>query len=195
MNICNSNILNVYLNGSRVYGTNKKDSDYDFIVVVKENTYGSDHVRDENCDYSIVTKEEWDKQAKENSVDFCECYFLPKKFKIIENYVPEFEFKKENIRSSFSSVASNSWVKCKKKLTVEKDFAPYIGKKSLWHSLRILQFGIQILRDGKITDYSSANSLYNEIVGCDSNDWEYYKEKYQKTYNALKSEFRAYDKE
>ncbi len=84
-------------------------------------------------------------------------------------------------------------MKCKKKLTVEKDYNPYIGKKSLWHSFRILMFGIQMLETGKIYDYSCANFLYDEIVNNPENDWNYYKEKYQKLYNSYKSKFRSFD--
>ena len=47
----------------------------------------------------------------------------------------------------------------------------------------------------KIYNYSEANKLYSDIVENESNDWEYYKEKYQPLYNSLKSEFkRAHDK-
>jgi hypothetical protein len=80
----------------------------------------------------------------------------------------------------------------KKKLTVEKDYSPYIAKKSLFHSLRILIEGIQIAKYQKIIDYSQANYLWEEIVNNKVNDWSYYKEKYQPLYNKLNSEFRIY---
>ena len=64
---------------------------------------------------------------------------------------------KTKIRNSFSHVASNSFVKCKKKIEVEASYDPHTGRKSLWHSLRIVDFGIQILKHDKIIDYSSVN--------------------------------------
>jgi hypothetical protein len=101
----------------------------------------------------------------------------------------EFEIDYDKIREEFSRIASNSWVKCKKKLIIEKDYNPYIAKKSLFHSLRILMFGIQIMKLGKIVDFSEANIYYKDIMDS-PNDWEYLKEKYQPIYNKLKSEFR-----
>lgn len=184
-------VLNIYEYGSRVYGTANENSDYDFVVVVKDEVYTTDHYSKENYEFNIYSKSQWIKMAEENDVIFCECFFLPNKIK--EEFVPEFKVDVPKLRASFSHVASNSFVKCKKKLTVEKDYVPYIGKKSLWHSFRILMFGIQILSKGKIYDYSEANYLYKEIVKNDCNDWEYYKEKYQGLYNSYKSEFRKFD--
>ena len=188
----NTDILNIYEYGSRIYGTASEKSDYDFVVIVKDEVYTTDHCSEENYEFNIYSKSQWIKMAEENDVTFCECFFLPNKIK--EEFVPDFTIDIPKLRASFSSVASNSWVKCKKKLTVEKDFAPYIGKKSLWHSFRILMFGIQILSKGKIYDYSEANSMYDEIVKNENNNWQYYKEKYQALYNQYKSEFRKFDR-
>ena len=98
------------------------------------------------------------------------------------------------IREQFSRTASNSWVKCKKKLVVEDSFNPRVGKKSLWHSLRIIEFGIQILRTGKINNYGCVNHLYDPIVNNTHNDWEHYQHYYQPIYNAKKSMFRLAEK-
>jgi hypothetical protein len=54
----------------------------------------------------------------------------------------------------------------------------YIGVKSLFHSLRIPMFGIQIAKTGKIYDFSEANFIYDKIF---SKEW---------TWEELDSEFR-----
>src|SRR5690606_16367271 len=94
------------------------------------------------------------------------------------------------LRRSISAVASNSFVKCKKKLIKGPDYNPYIAKKSLFHSLRILDFGIQIATHGKIMDFSSCNHLYRDIMSIESDDWEIFKEKYTPLANSLKSKFK-----
>ncbi len=182
-------ILNKYPYGSRVYGTNTELSDFDCIMVCEEDIPMPIQYTENNTDFTIYSKKMWDKLAQDNAVVFMECFFLDNSMKE-ETYVPDFSIVDEKIRSSFSRVASNSWVKCKKKLTVEKDFAPRIGKKSLWHSLRIIMFGTQILTFGKIINYQEANSFYDEIVNNPSNNWKEYKEKYQPIYNSLKTKFR-----
>lgn len=186
-------ILNIYVHGSRVYGTNTEQSDYDYIVVVEDSIYKQDSIHYNNEDYNIFSKSQWDNLAQDNDCDFIECIYLPSNLKIKETYIPEYNIQKELIRKNFSAKASNSWVKCKKKLTVEKDYAPYIGKKSLWHSLRLLDFGIQILSHGSIIDYTSMNSYYTDIMNASTNDWLYFKEKYQPIYNSYKSKFRSFD--
>lgn len=195
MDYTNPNILNIYLHGSRVYGTASEKSDYDYICVVEDDFFTKEILVEGNHDYHFVKEGDWIKKCKDNHLDFCECYFLPADCKIKETFRPELVIEKPKIRANFSHIASNSFVKCKKKLTVEKDYDPYIGKKSLWHSFRILMFGIQILESGKINDYSCANFLYDEIVNNPENNWSYYKENYGQLYNNYKSKFRSFDRE
>ena len=186
--------LNVYHYGSFVYGTFQKEiSDYDYIVIIpdKFSDLDKEQFETDDCQYSFYTQSTWQEKLNNNDVDAIETYFLPQEFIIKETVKFQTEIKKEKIRENFSKTASNSFVKCKKKLIVEKDFAPRVGKKSLWHSLRIIDFGTQILKYGKIKDYTSTNYLYDEIVNYEDNNWKYYKEKYQQLYNKMKTEFRS----
>lgn len=190
----------IYRYGSVVYGTATPGiSDEDFVVVLDDcNIKDETQCQVDNCQYTFYPEEMWQQMIKDNNVCAMECLMLPDEF-VVKDSGYTFNnlwsvVKPEKIREQFSATASNSWVKCKKKLTVEKDFAPRIAKKSLWHSLRLLMFGIQILKYGKIIDFQCANDLYDEIVNNPCNDWQYYKDKYQPMYNALKSEFRAYDR-
>lgn len=192
-------VLGIYKHGSQIYGTAHSDSDIDLIIILdKKPEKSSEKVVWGPYDIVEYDLSEWRLKRENLDVDVVECLMEPSS--IILSFPEDTGFFAEKldltkIRSSFSKTASNSWVKCKKKLTVESDFDPYIAKKSLWHSLRILMFGIQIMNTGKIYNYSEANELYNEIVKNDSNDWEYYKEKYQPLYNSLKSKFkRAHDR-
>jgi len=123
---------------------------------------------------------------------FClECFFLPSECILLEKHKFHFKLNNSLLRNEISAKSSNSWVKASKKLTVEKN-SEYIGKKSLWHSLRIVIFGIQIATKGKIVDYTAANYLYNEIINSGNDDWSYYKDKYQSVFNGLCTEFRKW---
>ena len=185
--------LNIYHYGSYVYGTFVDGiSDYDYIVIVPDTMRHLDEQQFEydNCQYTIHTAESWQTMLDRCDVDAIETYFLPEKFIVKESVVFIAELTKEKVRSSFSHVASNSFVKCKKKLEVPDSYNPTIGKKSLWHSLRIIDFGIQLMKYGKIVNYSSMNFLYNEIVKSDEVIWDYFKTKYKPIYNRMKTEFR-----
>ena len=110
------------------------------------------------------------------------------------DYNKYFELDKWKLRKTISSIVSNAWAKCHKKLTVEKDYDYYRGLKSLFHCLRLLCFGIQIAKYGEIVLYSEANHYWSDLWEKDvvpSHKWEDYKAKYQPELNRLKSEFVA----
>lgn len=177
---------NIYAYGSRVYGTEHPDSDYDYIVVAD---IDQDIIETlENV--TIYSRAAFQKAIDEHEISVLECLFLPadKVLKRTLNF--RFDLNLPQLRHSISKKASNSWVKCKKKLTVEKDFDAYAGKKSLWHSLRIISFGTQIALNGKIENYDAINRLYSDIVHNPSCDWVYYKKAYKPLYNQMMTEFR-----
>lgn len=180
----NSNIISCFYYGSRVYGSHKEDSDFDFIVVVNE----KEDITYNGCDITVYTKEEFQEKIQQHEISILECLFLPSE-KIIKNE-QSWNFQKDLgvLRKSISEKSSNSWVKCKKKFLVEKDYNPYVGKKSVWHSLRILDFGRQIAIHDKIIDYGSMNQYYEPIMSC--NSWEEIEQNFKKFYNQKATEFK-----
>jgi len=188
--------INIYEYGSIVYGTYQEGiSDKDFVVVMPDETISNgEQVSVDNEQYTFHSESEWVKMLADNDVCSVECACLPQKHIVKQTKVFPVKFETSKIRSQFSAKASNSWVKCKKKLTVKEDFAPRVGKKSLWHSLRILMFGIQLLQFGRIERYTCANGYHNDIVNSETDDWNYFHEKYKPVYNKLKSDFRNLEK-
>jgi len=186
--INSKDILNIYRYGSVVYGTNTELSDEDFIVIIKDGLE-KDIIID-GMDLHLIPLEVFNKKLEEHDPMALECLYLPDSCKVLENKDLKHKIDIEKLRNSFSAKASNSWVKAKKKLEVEKDFNVYLAKKSLFHSLRILTFGMQIASYGKIINYSAANNFWNNIKDNPSTEWTIYKEEFQSTYNRLKTTFR-----
>jgi predicted nucleotidyltransferase len=189
------NVLGVYQYGSRVYGTFSDRSDYDFIMIVDEldrdgNACGSDQVEQNNLSLNIYEKAHFNELLQRHSIQALEVLFLDQKFILQNSILFPFKLNKEELRKSLSEKSDNSWVKAKKKFMVEKDYDPYIAKKSLFHSLRILNFGIQIAKNAKIIDYQAANHYWTELNDNSSQNWNDYNELYKQEYNRLKSEFR-----
>lgn len=175
-------ILKVYQYGSIVYGSHTPDSDSDYIVVVDSDEpllYYS--VREDDSDYTIYSPSYFIKKIKEHNISILECIFQSED----DPFVKHFTYNPENLRRSISAISSNSFVKCKKKI---RDGEPYIGKKSMFHSIRILMFGIQIAKYGKIVDYREANELLPIIMNM--SEWDEIKFVCQPIYNELKSEFK-----
>lgn len=205
--------------GSVIYGTNDKNSDIDAIFVVDnfegfnyhvwetiEHTYDDKHeniieirVQQGNIDYHFITEERFLEMIKKNDIrileafsDLVVCTFNSNDYKVLEKYKEKFVLNPTLVREEISSICSNSWVKAKKKLTVEADYNSRIAKKSLWHVLRLYMFGIQLGKYGKIVDFTEANKYYKDIMDS-PNVWEScLKKKYQPIRNKLHSEFKKY---
>lgn len=194
-----SNLLSAYHYGSVVYETNNEKSDLDIVIVVKEVTdeitnlvasvkNEKDHSK--NIDIVVYTENEFKKKIAEHEISVLECLFLNDKHILFNSVKWDFDLDLLTLRRAISEKASNSWVKAKKKFIVEKDFNPYIGLKSAWHSLRILDFGRQIAEHGKISDYQSCNIFYDDIMS--KNSWEEVNEEYKSKFNAYSSVFKKF---
>lgn len=184
-----NDLVSVYAYGSRVYGNARKNSDYDFVIITTNKK--TEQFSDKLININFFTPEEHQKRLNEHEISALECYFLSDKFILLERS-EYFTFKLDlvKLRHSLSAKSSNSWVKAKKKLTVEKDYDFDIGRKSLFHSIRIIDFGIQIATHGKIIDYGSCNALYNDIMSK-YDSWDSLFEEYKQQYNKICSEFRV----
>lgn len=177
-----NNILysSLYPYGSQLYGTADKHSDYDFIVI-SQNERGT--IKIDDMEISFYSPVEWASMIHDHNIIVLECesHFRNKSISWIDKSI---------LRHSISSKCSNSYVKAKKKMTVENDYDLRCAKKSLFHSLRIYVFGIQIAKKGYIYDFKAANNYYNDIMAIDSNNWDCYHTMFKPHFNSLASEFR-----
>jgi len=183
------NLMNLYPCGSRVYGTHNEDSDYDFIAVYNR-VEDKNEFKGELIHLTAYSVGEFLKQLRQHEISALECWSLRDSKVPIHNIDFKFSIDIPTLRKSISARASHCFVKAKKKLTVIKDFNPYIGKKSLFHSLRIILFGKQLATWGKIIDFSEANHYYDEIVLSKHDDWEHFKSLWKPEYNRLMTQFR-----
>lgn len=182
-----SDVIAIYPYGSRVYCNVRPDSDYDFIVITTKKI--NEQFSDRLINVNFYTPEEHQKRLDDHEISALECYFLPNEIKLIEKRKFNFKLDLSKLRHSLSAKSSNSWVKAKKKLTVEKDYDYNVGAKSLFHSFRIIDFGIQIAENSKIIDYGSCNKLFNNIMN--QRTWDSMFDEYKGLYNIDCSRFRV----
>ena len=194
--------------GSVTYGIKPTEhSDIDIVAIVndsmdfsmycneiyEEKTKTNINGRDIEIDAQYIRESKFIEMIKNHHIIALESLWLPKEMiNGTYDYAKYFELDKWKLRQTISSIVSNAWAKCHKKLTVEKDYDFYRGLKSLFHCLRLLVFGIQIATYGKITDYSEANHYWEDMWDKNivpSHKWEDYKAMYQPELNRLKSEF------
>jgi hypothetical protein len=72
---------------------------------------------------------------------------------------------------------------------VPKNYNFYKTKKLIWHSIRLLYFGIDVKRFGQLTDYTKANYLYEDLLAVESHRWIDFRNRYIPIYNELTNEF------
>lgn len=186
-------LLNLYLYGSRVYGCSSPQSDYDFIAVYDYDSPGdADEFKSSRTmiNISVYSPTRFATMLGDHEISAIECISLPEDDILINKCQHPFLLSLPQLRKSISEKTSHSYVKAKKKLTVEKDLDPYRGKKSLFHAFRIAKFGCQIAKYGKIVDFTEANYYWKDIVLNEHNDWQFYHNKYKKEFNELMTEFR-----
>jgi hypothetical protein len=87
-------------------------------------------------------------------------------FAIIKKYPMNFIIKENSLRHNISHYSSNSYAKSKKKIQ-QGDY--YLGIKSLFHSLRMVDFGIQVSKNNSI-NFQSCNHIWEDLI---SKKWEW----------------------
>ena len=185
-----SRVFNVYLFGSRVYGTSNEQSDWD-VIVVANNSVESTEIRNGLFNIHVYTPDKFKSDLDWHRPNNLECIFAPEWAKLKEtiDYKSKFKLDKSKLRHAFSHTSSNSWVKAKKKLNLHDEYL--IGIKSLFHSIRIPMFGYQIATSGKIIDYSCANHIWDRLIKHKSRwDWENLDKEFRATHNEVLSELR-----
>ncbi len=175
-------VINIYLFGSRIYGTASDESDYDILIIAKT-PWPEREIKVDNYNIHILSMDRFMDGLKQHNIRNIECLFSPIKF--VSQGI-DYKVNNKGIRHSISHTVSNSWVKAKKK--IEKgDY--YKGIKSLFHSLRISMYGKQLCEKGHIYDWKCANYIWEEL-NSKKCEWEELDNKYRILRNKLSTEFR-----
>ena len=180
-----SRVFNVYIFGSQVYGTANSKSDWD-VIMVANNSVESTEIRNGFFNIHVYTPAKFQKDLDWHRINNLECIYAPDWAKLKEDKKFTFRFDVKKLRHATSHISSNSWVKANKKIQFNEY---HIGVKSLFHSIRILMFATQIVKDGKITDFGCANWIWDEIKSKYWT-WEELDSKFREVRNETLTRFR-----
>lgn len=182
-----SRVSSIFIFGSRVYGNYDYQSDWDFRVIAKTSITNQE-IKSGDFNIHIMTPDHFQKLLSDHHPGILECFLSPERFKIMNEDKFKFNLSIPKLRHSFSHTSSNSWVKSRKKI----EQGEYnIGVKSLFHSLRIPLFGEQIVRNGTISDFSSANFIWDEIKSRNDWTWPELDAEFREKRNSIMSSFRS----
>ena len=192
-----SRVFCIYIFGSVCYGTNNSKSDIDIIMVANNSVESTElPIKSGLYNIHVYTPKKFQEDLDWHRINNLECIFAPEWAKLKEDIKWDFKLNHAKLRHAVSHISSNSWVKCKKKLE-QGDY--YIGIKSLFHSIRIPQFGTQIATHGKITDFQCANWIWDRLTFKDQPHylrsslawkWDELDTEFRPILNSVMTEFR-----
>jgi len=181
-------VRNVYVYGSRVYGSNRPDSDFD-IVMVAGHMLPHEEIKSEKYNIHIHTPDKFKADLLNYKMYALECFFAPDWAKVLikESYRDDFSLNEAKFKQSILTQSSNTWSDAKYKFQTGDI---HKGLKTGFHALKVLQFGIQILDKGWIYDFGANNDLLLEIKNSEFYDWKPFKEKYLPLKIELEEKFK-----
>lgn len=161
-------VLNIYSYGSQIYGTASEDSDQDFIIVtkgsmLKSGAFKQNAISNQSRSIQGVLYSRSGFQDAINNYDISalECLSLPTD-KVVQSKWPFRVQKWDNreMAKKIISKASNSWHLADLQA---KDDWKHMAKKGIFHSLRILTFGLQLKEHQRIVDFEACNWIWEDF--------------------------------
>lgn len=170
-------ILNIYQYGSRVYGCNKPDADFDFIIVTKSlclpsGAFRQNAISSESRLYqgTLFGRSGFIDAINNYEMSVWECLSLPEEFIVKKtiDFKPTKWNEKEMVKKVITK-ASNSFHIADLQA---KDYQTPAAKKGTFQALRILMFGLQLKEHGKIIDYTVANNIRAQFDEMEDEDFD-----------------------
>jgi len=170
-------VLAIYQYGSRVYGTADRNSDYDYIIVMKRgmledgsfrhNAISSD---DRNIQGVVYSRGGFIDAINNYEIGALECISLPKESVVFNKWPFKIgEWNEQAMVKAIIGKASNSRHNADQQ---SKNGNKWIGKKSMYHALRILYFGLQLKEHQKIVDFTECNRMYDDIMRVEDQEFD-----------------------
>jgi predicted nucleotidyltransferase len=161
-------LLAIYPYGSRVYGTNSENSDFDYIIVTKsaflkngafkQNAISSD---DKSIQAVLYSRTGFIDALNNYEIGALECIYLDPSMVLLSKWPFRVQkWDEKELANKIIQKASASWHIASRQ---SKDGFKAIAKKGIFHSLRILMFGLQLKEHQTIYNYSEANELKTEM--------------------------------
>lgn len=181
-------IKNVYLYGSRVYGYNRENSDFDVLMVCPSL---NEHIeiKDEKYNIHIVTPDIFKNELFQNyKIGYLECVFAPDWARLQEKEKYNLNLEPEKVKRLMLAQSFQTWRHAKLKMN-EGDVVR--GTKSAFHALKILKFGIQMVQNGSVVDFSECNELHKDFDTHQFYEWYQIKDAYLDLKKDLETQIKS----
>ncbi|CAE7738770.1 unnamed protein product [Symbiodinium microadriaticum] len=162
--------VGLYIHGSTIF-SNKEPKDLDLLAIVDEAkkviASGSKEAQflRGRCEVSVYERDFWLRRLEAMDLTMLTCISTPKRFVLLEIDDPRVRnltLPLDILEESVASYAEYTWLKAHRRMDGKgKDL--YSAAKNCYFAFRILCFGQQLLRDGRIPDLTAANAKYEVI--------------------------------
>lgn len=168
-NLTPKQVKNVYIYGSRLYGTFGKDSDYDVIIVA-----------DTPITFEKITKNKYQIQiysVKKYLNDLANNEFPAVEFKFYPEWARLKEELKVNYPINIAKIKSSAKGEVERQLNLIKQVFDssantYMIKKMMFHTFRKVLYAIEIIKTGYLRDLQIAQNYYNFVFSKQFNSYE-----------------------
>jgi len=161
-------VIGIFPYGSRVYGTADENSDHDYIIVMKSAMLDNGAFRNNaisNEDYTIqgvvYSRGGFLDAINNYEIGALECLSLPEDKVVLKKW--PFKVINWNEKAMVKAIIRKASDSLHYSKMASKNGDKERAIKSMYHSLRILKFGLQLKEHQKIVDYSESNSLYEDF--------------------------------
>ena len=198
LNIDKSLILGMYLVGSNLWGTARKDSDLDVIIVIKNNNVkkgnkyisGKDtetSIHNSNVDAWIISENKFAEAIENHRMYELMCLYVPEKNKLINYSYPnnKFTINPKVLYEQTLTVYTRDWEKANKqggKNNLKR------AEKILLHCTRNLFLTLQLLCNGKIETFDETNKYVRQVWEPIPNNYQAIQLKFQTIHDELMSQ-------
>jgi len=183
-----SKLRNIYVFGSRVYKTYTLNSDIDLVVIACSMDVNKE-IHEGIYNVHITTPDAFKEQLDSHDVHCLECIYAPREAQIMTriDYLKDFRLDEGQLKKMLVSQSAWAWTKAQRRMEKGNIIG---GAKSLFHSLRILKFGLQIINNNRITNFQGANHFWEEIRNFDGLEWQEYQDKWTNIKKSLMKQLK-----
>lgn len=177
-----ADIFDVYVYGSRIYGTNREDSDWDLMVILQdESEFLPGGVTDKYFevgifDLTVMKLQTLVAQIEAHNMQRLELIWSPVSGLMARDLKQFFHLDLKLLRTAVSTISNKCMGYAKILWLKEEDVAK--SKKNIFHSIRYCLFGTQIAVHGRIINYSVANQYLTEMMADNEEDWNQINHRY-----------------
>lgn len=154
-NLSKNDIVNVFILGSRLWGSVTANNDYDITVIIKGNNHKK-CLHAHNLNAKVMTYDEYENSIEEHKFLDLVTLFLPSQNILIQKRRAPATVNNKILSEVIISDSKQDWNRVLK-LLQRGELAH--AKKILTHTIRMCILGLQLINTGTITDFKCAEDI------------------------------------